>query len=289
MTNFIKTAKVYFTLTKPRLWFLLVYTGLAGYLIGGGKDLTTFAYLLIALISATAGANSITSYIDLDIDRIMRRTRGRPLPAGLINPPFKAVIFGSILISVSLVMSYAINVYVLLFNIIGLVDNIAIYSYLTKRRTYWNIVLGSFSGGCPTIGGYAAATGYVDLEAIMWAGFIVAWTPVHIWSLALFYRDDYAKAGVPMLPVVFKEERAIRCIASTALILVIISILLPILYPKYLRLIYYAPIGLIDGLLLYYAFKLLIAPDVKTSWRLFKITSPYLGIVFTVAAVLSIF
>ncbi len=279
----------YWILTKPRLWFLLVYTGISGFLIASNGDinLQLFMILFISLVSGTAGANVVTSYIDRDIDSIMERTRNRPLPRGEITPK-NALIFGLFLVAVSIITSALINIYTLIFMLFGLFDNIIIYSLVLKRRNPLNIVLGSFSGGCPVVIGYTAYANNVDALSIILAALIVVWTPVHIWSLALYYRDDYKRAGVPMLPVVTSEAKSIRCIASTAIFLILFSYLIPVLQPRFNHYIYLSIMTVLNILLGFYAFKLLLKPDLRTSWKLFKLTSPYLGIIFTVMVLLSI-
>lgn len=286
----IEKIKTYFILTKPRLWGLLLYTGIAGYIIGARSlgDLRIFTIIILSILAGTAGANTITSYIDRDIDAIMERTKHRPIPKRLIDPPAKALYFGGILSLLALATSYIVNIIAFSFMLFGLFDNIIVYSYLTKRKTYWNIILGSFSGGSPVVIGYAAATGLINIEALIWAAFIVIWTPIHIWSLALYFRKDYRKAGVPMLPAVVDIKSAIRCIASSAIIMVGFNLLLPIVYPKYLNLIYLIPSIIMDIIILYWSTKLLHKPKEKLSWKLFKITSPYLGIVFTLAMIISV-
>ena len=282
--------KIYLILTKPRLWGLLLYTGIAGYIIGarGLGDSTTFIIIVLSILAGTAGANTITSYIDRDIDAIMDRTKHRPLPKKSIDPPIKALYFGAALSLFALATSYIVNIIAFIFMLFGLFDNIIIYSYLTKRKTHWNIILGSFSGGSPVVIGYAAATGLINIEALIWAAFIVIWTPIHIWSLALYFREDYRKAGVPMLPAVVDVKSAIRCIASSAIIMIGFNLLLPIIYPKYLSLLYLIPSIIMDIIILYWSTKLLHKPEEKLSWKLFKITSPYLGIIFTLAMIINI-
>lgn len=278
----------YWKVTKPRLWFLLVYTGLGGYLIASkGLIDTRFFITLLALIAGTAGANVVTSYIDRDIDAIMIRTMRRPIPSGKIYPAWKALIYGLILVSIAVFTSFLINIYALAFMLFGLFDNIIIYSAIFKRRNPINIIVGSFSGGAPAVIGYAAYANRVDLLAITLAALIVVWTPVHIWSLALYYRDDYKRAGVPMLPVVTSVKTAIRCIASTSILLTVFSYLISMLHKPFNTITYYIPITILNIIMLYIALRLIIKPDLKWSWRLFKITSPYLGIIFTLMMILS--
>ncbi len=284
------TIKIYFILTKPRLWSLLVYAGVAGYLIAskGSIDLTLFI-LFISLLAGTAGANMITSYIDLDIDRIMIRTRKRPLPRGLINPPHKALIFGFILSGIAIATSYYINITTLALMLFGLFDNIVIYSILSKRRTPWNIILGSFSGGATIAMGYAAYFNNLPLEGIILAGLIVIWTPLHIWSLALYWKDDYIKAGVPMLTAILDEKAAIRCLGFSAIILVIFSLILPVFGGVFTNLIYLILVSILDFVILYFSFKLIMRPERRTAWILFKLTSPYLFLVLTILILLSMY
>jgi len=278
----------YWKVTKPRLWFLLVYTGMAGYLIASkGLIDMKFFLTLLALITGTAGANVVTSYIDRDIDAIMIRTMKRPIPSGKIYPAWKALIYGLILVTIAIISSYLINIYALAFMLFGLFDNIIIYSAIFKRRNPINIIVGSFSGGAPAVIGYTAYSCRIDLLAIVLAALIVVWTPVHIWSLALYYRDDYKRAGVPMLPVVTSVETAIRCIASTSILLVVFSYLIPALHTPFNTIGYYIPVTVINIILLYIALRLIIKPNLRWSWRLFKVTSPYLGIIFTVMMLLS--
>jgi len=282
--------KTYFILTKPRLWSLLVYSGIAGYLIAsrGSLDITLLI-LFISLLAGTAGANTITSYIDLDIDRIMERTKNRPLPKGLIDPPTKALAFGFGLSGISIISAYLINIATLALLLFGLFDNIVVYSLLSKRRTRWNIILGSFSGGATVAMGYAAYFNNLPLEGIILAALIVIWTPLHIWSLALYWRHDYIKAGVPMLTAVMNEASAIRCIASSSIILIIFSLILPIFGGVFLNPAYLIVIAVMNILIAYYSIKLIINPEKRISWILFKLTSPYLFIFFTTLILLSIF
>jgi len=280
----------YLEVTKPRLWLLLIYTGIAGYIIASHGDINVnlLSILLIALITGTSGANVVTSYIDRDIDSVMNRTRLRPLPSRRIYPAWKALVFGLILIVISLFTSLWINIIAFIFMVFGLVDNIIIYSAIFKRKNPINIIIGSFSGGAPAIIGYAAYTGSIDIFSLIIAALIVLWTPVHIWSLALYFKDDYKRANIPMLPVVISEKTAIRCIASTALLLVIFTYIIPLTNQLFHTWMYYLPLTIMNIILLYLEIKLLIHPDIKISWKLFKFSSPYLGIVFTIMMLIAL-
>lgn len=288
--SIFNTIKTYFILTKPRLWSLLVYAGIAGYLISsGGKIDLTLLILFISLLAGTAGANTITSYIDLDIDRIMERTKNRPLPKGLIDPPFKAVVFGLVLSGIAIYTSYLINIATLALLLFGLFDNIVIYSLLSKRRTRWNIILGSFSGGATIAMGYTAYYGYLPLEGIILAGLIVMWTPLHIWSLALYWREDYIKAGVPMLTAVLDEKKAINCLGISSVILIFFSSVLPIFGGIFVNPVYLISIAVLNTIVMILSIKLIINPSRRVAWILFKVTSPYLAIILTILILLSLY
>ena len=280
--------KTYFKLTKPHVWSLLVYTGSAGYLIasGGSLDLT-FILVTIALICGTAGANTVTSYFDQDIDRIMFRTMNRPIPKGEISPS-SALYFGLLLVFSSIALASLINPLVLLFMVLGLLDNIVIYSWWSKRRTPLNIILGAPSGGMPTLIGFAAYNSYLGLDSWILFLLVIVWTPLHIWTLALKYRDDYIRADVPMLTSIVDVEKGIKIIAVSSIVLILFSFLLPFTGQKYMHPIFVASLLVINLVTLYYTLLTLYRPDMNKVWRLFKITSPYLTVVYTMAVIVSI-
>ncbi len=274
--------KAYWEVTKPKIWYLLVFTALVSTFIASAINninITWLTYMLVftSVVSGSASANTLTSYIDRDIDAIMERTKHRPIPTGRISPK-NALYYGLILAFISLILSYFINIYVLALMAFGLIDNILIYSRLLKRRTAWNIILGGFCGGAPALIGYTAVTTTnIELGLIL-GGLVFLWTPTHIWSLALRVKDDYAKAKVPMLPVVVSEKYTIRIIAITTLIMVIFSIL-PVIW-NYFGIIYLI-ISIISGVIIsVMSISLVIKPTLDKSWRLFKFSSPYLTLIF---------
>lgn len=273
----------YIGVTKPKLVSLLVFTAFVGMFVGArwaGVILTGSLWVLglTAITLGCAGSNAVTCYIDRDIDSMMDRTKTRPLPSGQIDPPQKALYLGAALIGASLLLALLRNALAAGAIGLGVLDNVVVYSLLTKRRSPWNIILGSFSGGLPAVFGWAFATGTVTLVPILMAALVVLWTPNHIWSLALRYRDDYARAGVPMLPVVVEEGKAIRCIACTSLLLVGFSAALDSLGAfgdAYL----WAAV-LLGGALIVLNAWLLIRPTAAHAWVVFKFSSPYLAVIF---------
>jgi len=259
---------------------LLVFTAVGGMLAAAGPSIPwrTFFLALAAITAGCAGANTITCYIDRDIDAVMERTRRRPLPQGQLSPR-GALIWGLFLAGLALLLSAFLNRMALFWMAFGLFDNIVVYSLLSKRRTAWNIILGSVSGGAPTVFGWAAIRGDTTLLPVALAALVVLWTPSHIWSLAIRYRDDYARAGVPMLPVVTSVEKVLRCIISTAVLMFAASVLIYRLGDLGLIYALFAfPLGLV--MLAGHTY-LWFRPTPRNAWRMFKLTSPYLAAVFT--------
>lgn len=272
--------KGYVLVTKPPTVLLLVFTAVGGMIAAVGPAIPWGKFLIafLAITAGCAGANTITAYIDRDIDAVMERTRRRPLPQGIISPE-EALRWGIFLNTVAILLSAFLNWWALFWMLFGLFDNIVVYSLLSKRRTPWNIILGSFSGGAPTVFGWAAMRGDIALLPVLMAALVVLWTPGHIWSLALRYRDDYARAGVPMLPVVTNEKKVLRCVVSTALLMFIVSVLIHAVGGFGLI---YSFLAYIPGAaLLMVNFHLWFKPTARNAWIAFKVTSPYLAALFT--------
>lgn len=283
--------KNYYELTKPKIWYLLVFTAF-GSAITASYTTDTFlsplqwVFLLVGIVTGSAAADALTGYNDRDIDAIMDRTKARPIPSGRISPR-NALIFGLLLAAISLFCAWSLNYIVLGLMAFGLFDNIIVYSKWLKRKSQTNIILGGFSGGVPALIGYVAVTTeHLEIGLAM-AGLVFLWIPTHIWSLALHVRKDYTKAGVPMLPVVAGEKKSVQVIAGTTLLMVVFSII-----PFFLNqfgLIYF--ITAISGgiIMIVTSLWLLVKPSEKASWVLFKISSPYLTALFVAFMVDAIF
>lgn len=283
--------KNYYELTKPKIWYLLVFTAF-GSAITASYTTDTFlsplqwVFLLVGIVTGSAAADALTGYNDRDIDAIMDRTKARPIPSGRISPR-NALIFGLLLAAISLFCAWSINYITLGLMAFGLFDNIIVYSKWLKRKSQTNIILGGFSGGVPALIGYVAVTTQHLEIGLTMAGLVFLWIPTHIWSLALHVRKDYTKAGVPMLPVVAGEKRSVQVIAGTTLLMVVFSII-----PFFLNQfgwIYF--ITAISGgiIMIITSLWLLMKPSEKASWLLFKISSPYLTALFVAFMVDAIF
>jgi len=278
----VNKVKNYYELTKPKIWYLLVFTALGSALTASflfDKPLTPLTWILLlgGIAAGSAAADTITGYNDRDIDAIMDRTKDRPIPSGRISPK-NALIFGLILTAIALIFSWLINLWAFLLMMFGLFDNIIIYSKWLKRRSQSNIILGGFSGGVPALIGYIAVTTQNIEIGLVMAGLVFLWIPTHIWSLALHVRKDYLKAKVPMLPVVNEEKRAVRIIAITTLIMVLFSIL-PFFFNQFGH-IYLVTATIFGATMLGLSLWLLLKPTERASWTVFKFSSPYLTAVF---------
>lgn len=275
----------YVEVTKPASVLLLIFTGLATMIVAAGgwtfpPDL--FVKTILALTLGCAGANTLTCYIDRDMDRVMDRTKRRPIPSGRIDPPQRALWWGLALTVVSLALAWTINPLVFALGILGFADNILVYSLLLKRRSAWNIILGGFSGGIPVLSGWAAVRGNVDLTALLMAAVVVLWIPNHIWNLAIYHADDYKKVRVPMLPAVVSLERTTRCTMATVVLMYLLSA--GLYFVGGFGPIYLVP-ALVFGLFVTVSnFVLALRPSREKSWLMFKVSSPYLFVLFLAMA-----
>ena len=275
----------YVEVTKPASVLLLVFTGLAAMIVAaGGLDLPPglLVRILPALVLGCGGANTITCYIDRDMDLVMERTRRRPIPSRRIDPPERALYWGFLLTAISLVLAWTINPLVFVLGLLGFADNVLVYSLLLKRRSAWNIILGGFSGGIPVLSAWAAVRGNIDIVALLMAAVVVLWIPNHIWNLAIFHAEDYRKVRVPMLPAVVSLERTTRCTMATVLLMYLLSVAL--YFVGGFGLIYLA-VAFIFGLFVTACnFVLALHPSREKSWVMFKVSSPYLFVLFLAMA-----
>ncbi|MDG7010968.1 MAG: heme o synthase [Nitrososphaerota archaeon] len=281
------TVEDFWRLTKPRIWGLLVFTGFIAMLVavkdtpGVALSPSLLALGTASLVLGSASAEVLTNYHDRDIDGMMNRTKQRALPAGRIRPR-SALAFGLALALPSvLVPLFFINAVSAAFMLLGLVDNIVVYSLLLKRRTWLNIILGGISGGMPVLVGYTAVAGTVTPIAVYMSALVIVWIPTHIWSLAIFNRNDYEAAKVPMLPIVFGDRVASICVAATSALLTVFSVAIFLFTPA-VSIFYTLTAVVLGGLVLLYSGRLAMTQSRKTAWTLFKLTSPYLTIIFLV-------
>ncbi len=281
-----RSLQSYYELTKPRIVSLLVFTSLTATYVAQQSYQVALSPLQwvtagIAITAGSAGCNVLTCYIDRDIDAVMLRTRLRPIPSGRITPN-TALRFGLLLVVVSLVLALTFNLLSFTWMALGILDNVVVYSMLLKRRSPLNILLGGFSGGLPVLFGWSAATpgpiGSYSVVAVLMAGLVFLWIPIHIWFLAVSYREDYSRANVPMLPVVVGTITALRLITLFSLVFIPFS--LGVYYLGHFGLVYGFTAAIGSVLLFIGSIYVLARPTEKNAWRMFKITSPYLSMLF---------
>ncbi|MCW0232484.1 MAG: heme o synthase [Ferrovibrio sp.] len=215
----------YFALLKPRVMSLVVFTGLVGMVLAPGTLHPVLAITALLCIAIGAGASgAINMWYDADIDAVMTRTQGRPIPQGRISRD-EALGFGCVLsVGSVLVMGLAVNWVAAAILALTIGFYVFIYTMWLKRRTPQNIVIGGAAGAFPPMIGWAAVTGDLSLLPMLLFAIIFMWTPPHFWALALYRSDDYARAGVPMLPVVAGDRETRRQILLYSLLLVPITL-----------------------------------------------------------------
>ena len=278
------TITAYVQLTKPRIILLLLITTVPAMVLAA-QGLPPIGLMFATLIGGTvaaASANAINMYLDRDIDEIMRRTRGRPLPAHAVTPD-DALRFGFLLGAFSFFfLSVTVNVLAATLALSAIAFYVFVYTMWLKRSTAQNIVIGGAAGAVPALVGWAAVTGAVAAPAWILFAIIFVWTPPHFWALSMRFQGDYAAAGVPMLPVVKGEDETRRQIFLYSLVLFGTSLLLfPIgdMGPVYL-----ATAIVLGGVFVYRALRLRQEATADRAWGVFTFSIGYLAALFGAVA-----
>ncbi|WP_354697805.1 Protoheme IX farnesyltransferase [Paraconexibacter sp. AEG42_29] len=209
----------YLQLTKPKVQSLLLLTTVTTMLVAGSPSVGLILLTCLGGYLSAGGAGAVNHYYDRDIDAQMERTANRPVPSGRIAPK-AALWFGIGLATASFVlMSLTINVLAASLSLSGFVGYVFVYTMWLKRRTVQNIVIGGAAGAVPPLVGWAAVTGSVSWIAVYLFAIVFFWTPPHFWALSILMKDEYAKVGVPMMPVVRGEEETRRQIILYSVLL----------------------------------------------------------------------
>jgi heme o synthase len=209
----------YVTLTKPKVQSLLLLTTVATMLVAGSPSVTLVLLTCLGGYLSAGGAGAVNHWFDRDIDAQMARTATRPIPSGRVAP-HAALIFGCALAALSLVeLSVFVNPTAALLSFSGFLGYVFVYTVWLKRRSPQNIVIGGAAGAVPPLVGWAAVRGTVGGTAILLFSIVFFWTPPHFWSLSLLMKEEYAKVGVPMLPVVRGERETRRQILLYSVLL----------------------------------------------------------------------
>ena len=275
----------YIVLTKPRIISLLLLTTVATMFVAdpSGPALSTILWTMLGGYLAAGGAGAINHYLDRDRDARMARTRGRPLVAGRIAP-LHGLSFGIALGALATVqLAVTVNVLSAALALTGLLGYVFVYTVWLKPLTPQNIVIGGAAGAVPPLVGWAAATGGLAPEALYPFGIVFLWTPPHFWALSLLIKDDYARTGVPMLPVVKGDAATHRQILAYAVVLVAFT-LLPVATG------FFAAIYLVAAVVLGAGFaglatRLLRRPTRRVALRLYLSSLAYLALLFCAMAV----
>ena len=273
-------------ISKPRIVILLVITAVtsmyaASKLIGPELDTWGLIHIIIAGGLASAGSSALNHYYDRDIDPLMTRTSTRPIPSGRIKPN-SVLIYGLTVSVISVVYgALALNFVSAFFIALGIFFYVIIYTAWLKRLNSSNIVIGGFAGSAASMAGWSAATGSMDILGFLIGFLVFVWTPSHFWCLAMKMKDEYSAAKVPMLPVLIGMEKTSKYILINTLILLPYSLML---YAFGLGLVYTVIAAASGGLMLVYHYKLTKLPTSEFAWKAYKVTAPYLTIIFLAVA-----
>jgi protoheme IX farnesyltransferase len=280
MTAHASRWRDFLELTKPKVTLLIVFTAIVGMVLAspGWVPLTAFVFGTIGIAMASGSAAAFNHILDRRIDGQMKRTRGRPLPTGHLRERH-AVAFAVLLGLMSmLVLWTAVNGLTAALTFCSLIGYAMVYTLWLKRATPQNIVIGGAAGAAPPVLGWAAVTGTIDPHALLLFLIVFTWTPPHFWALAIARRDDYAKAGIPMLPVTHGiPYTRLQIVLYT--ILLILTTLLPFLTGMS-GLIYLAAALILDARFLYFVLALNkgLRPDLPM--RTFRYSINYLMLLF---------
>jgi protoheme IX farnesyltransferase len=281
----VSLLKDYISLTKPGVITLLIFTTLAGMLItpAGLPSLDLIFWTMLGGWLMPSGAHALNCYFDRDIDVLMGRTGRRPLPSNRI-PAWHALVLGLTLGAAAFaILAVFVNLLTALLALAGYLYYVVIYTLWLKRSSFSNIVIGGGAGAFPPLVGWAAATGGLTLPSLFLFAIIFYWTPPHFWALALIRQKDYARAGVPMLPVVAGDgQTKWQILLYTVLMFCLTVMPVPL---GMLGLPYLAMAALLGGLFLRYAIRLLRDSSTGAAWSLYKFSLLYLALLFTAMVV----
>ncbi len=272
--------RAYYELTKPRVVRLIIFTAVTGMILAvpGWPGAVALVFGTLGIGMAASSAAVVNHVLDARIDINMSRTRDRPLPQGKLSEQH-AMMFASMLCVISmLILWFIVNPLTAILTFASLIGYAVIYTVFLKHATPQNIVIGGAAGAAPPVLGWTAVTGEIHSDALLLFLIIFVWTPPHFWALAIAKKDDYEKAGIPMLPVTHGNEFTRKYILLYTILLVLVTIL------PYLSgmsgLIYLAAALSLGGYFLYYAIRLRSDEGIDLPMRLFRYSISYLMLLF---------
>jgi len=268
----------YVTLTKPKVQLLLLLTTVTTMYVAGDPSVGLVLLTLLGGSLSAGGAGAVNHYYDRDIDAQMARTATRPVPAGRVRPG-AALAYGFLLQALSFVLLAAtVNLLAAFLALAGFLGYVLIYTMWLKRSTPQNIVIGGAAGAVPPLVGWAAVTGHVDPTAWYLFAIVFYWTPPHFWALSLLMKDEYARVGVPMMPVVHGETETRRQIVLYTCLLVVLT-MLPVVFGFFGAIYAVVALGL-GGWFLHLAVRLQRRADRKAALRTYLYSLIYLAVLF---------
>ncbi len=277
----------YIEVSKPRIVVVLAVTAITSSLAATkfdstpltSWDISLFHLLFIGICGclASMGSSALNHYFDRDIDKIMSRTVKRPIPAGRLEPK-NVLIYGIVLCASSVIISFlTLNLMAMAMIALGIFFYVFIYTLWLKRSNVSNIVVGGFAGSAASMAGWATTTGSMDILGFLIGCLVFLWTPPHFWSFAIKSREEYASVNVPMLPVLIGNEKTAGYIFANTAILLPYSLSL---YLLGLGALYFITAAISGSLMLIYHYKLTKDPTPDFAWKAYKITAPYLVVIF---------
>jgi heme o synthase len=286
--------KEYVEVSKPRIVVVLVITAVTSLLAGSRLDNTPgwhvtawqLGFLTLAGALASMGSSALNHYYDRDIDKIMYRTSSRPIPSGRLSPrSVMAFGLGTSILSVILAW-FTLNPVATGLIAVGIFFYVIVYTVWLKRYNAANIVIGGFAGSAAAMAGWAAATGSINLLGFLVGWLVFMWTPSHFWCLAIKAREEYASVRIPMLPVLIGNQKTSSYIFANTAILLPYSVAL---YFFGLGLLYTLIAAISGSLMLIYHYKLTRNPTPEFAWKAYKVTAPYLVVIFVGLALDALF
>lgn len=249
-------------------------------------DWFKLSFLTLAGALASMGASALNHYYDRDIDKIMERTAKRPIPAGRLSPN-NVLAYGIAVSAISVIIALlTLNPVATGMIALGIFFYVIVYTAWLKRSNASNIIIGGFAGSAASMAGWAAVTGSIDLLGFMVGWLVFMWTPPHFWCLAIRAREEYASVRVPMLPVLIGNQKTASYILLNTAILLPYSVVIAFFGPG---LLYTAVAAASGSLMLAYHYKLTKNPTPEFAWKAYKVTAPYLVVIFVALALDALF
>jgi len=292
----IVAVREYLEVSKPRIVVVLVITAICSMLaasrfdntpeVGWDISMWNLLFLIISGAMASMGSSALNHYYDRDIDKIMQRTSKRPIPSGKLLPR-QVLLYGLLLCLASVSLAaLTLNMVTASMIALGIFIYVVVYTIWLKRNNPSNIVIGGFAGSAASMAGWSAATGTIDLLGFLVGLSVFLWTPAHFWCLAIKAREEYVTVNVPMLPVLVGNQKTATYIFYNTAILLPYSLAL---YFFGLGVLYAIIAAVAGSLMLLYHYKLAKEPTPEFAWKAYKVTAPYLVVIFVGIALDSLF